>query len=110
MNTATRAYAQPGLWSGPRLLPQHMLVVWLMMGFLLLSALGIVFVKDRYRRDYLQYQSMEKKVESMEVAHNRLLLESATRLAQNRLAVMAKKQGMMVPSDKKTIWLRAESH
>jgi hypothetical protein len=35
-----------------------------------------------------------------------LLLESATRLAQSRLASIAKEQGMVIPDDKQIIWLR----
>jgi cell division protein FtsL len=83
--------------------------VWVLAFLLLLSALGVVFIKDNYRRSYLQYQSLEQQQVKLTVRHNRLLLENATRLAQSRLATLAKRQGMVIPSDKQTVWLRSES-
>lgn len=105
MNAVVRALTQPRLSNRLVLSSQQMLVVWTMAILLLLSALGIVFVKDRYRRHYFDYQTLEQKQVGLEQMHNRLLLENATRLAQSRLAEMAKKQGMVVPSDKQIIWL-----
>ena len=109
MNTSVRAYARPRAWSQPRLSARQMWVVWMMMALLLLSALGIVFVKDRYRRSYLSYKDSQQQVYRLSDKHDRLLVESATRLSQDRLATLAKAQGMVVPSSKKTVWLRDKS-
>ena len=110
MNAVVRVLTQPSLWSrqAPRL--QKTGIVWVMAVLLLLSALSIVFMKDTYRRSYLNYQAIQQKQANLAVTHNRLLLESATRLAQSRLASIAKAQGMVVPSDKETVWLHEESN
>jgi len=109
MNTSVRAYARPGFWSQPRLSAGQMWVVWMMMGLLLLSALSIVFVKDRYRRSYLDYKSVQQEVYLSSEQHDRLLVESATRLAQDRLSTLASAQGMIVPSSVQTVWLHNKS-
>jgi cell division protein FtsL len=68
-----------------------------------------VFIKDNYRRSYVQYQALEQQKVDLTVNHNRLLLENATRLAESRLAILAKQQGMAVPSDEQIVWLHKES-
>lgn len=109
MNAVVRALTQPRVWSRPTLLSQKTWMVWVLAALLLLSALSVVFVKDKYRRSYFNYQSAVHQNETLAVDHNRLLLESATRLAQGRLAAIAKAQNMVVPNDKQTIWLHDDS-
>jgi cell division protein FtsL len=54
----------------------------------------------------LSYQATQQQKIDLAEVHSRLLLESATRLAQSRLASIAKEQGMVIPDDKQIIWLR----
>jgi cell division protein FtsL len=107
MNAVVRALTQPRILGRPASLPQKTGIIWAMAALLLLSALAIVFVKDTYRRSYLSYQTIQQQQVDLTEAHSRLLLESATRLAQSRLALIAKQQGMVVPSDDQIIWLRS---
>ena len=107
MNAVVRALTQPRAWGRPASLPPKTGIIWGMAALLLLSALAIVFVKDTYRRSYLNYQAIQQQQVDLTEAHSRLLLESATRLAQSRLELAAKKQGMRIPSDDQIIWLRS---
>lgn len=106
MNAVVKALTQPWVWRQSTILPQQPWVVWVLAILLLLSALSVVFMKDHYRRSYLQYQDLEQQEIKLTAQHNWLLLENATRLAQSRLATFAKMQGMGVPNDDQIVWLR----
>ena len=98
MNTAVRSYGQQYVGAqrtaraavGGRLLP--LLVMALLV---LLSALGVVFTKDAYRRAFSQYQDAVHVAAQQDVQWNRLLLEEGAWAASSRIAALAKQQWQM---------------
>lgn len=111
MNTFVRAVRpQRRVWDSLIIDSQKMTGVWVMLIILLVSALSIVVVKDLFRRSYLQTQVVEQAQLAAETTHNRLLLESATWLAQSRLASKAQAMGMQVPTEQQRVWLLPSKH
>ena len=106
MNAVVRALRSPTDWRFSMAVHfQQMRWSFLVGLLLLLSAMGVVFMKDIHRRAYLANQDAVQQAAVLRIAHNRLLLESATHLAVARLASEAQAMGMRVPSEQQRVWL-----
>ena len=65
---------------------------------ILLSALGVVTIKDRNRRLFIQYQTLLAQQQSQQINWGKLLLEQSTWSAQARIQAFAhNKLAMYVP-------------
>lgn len=66
---------------------------------LLLSALGVVYVKDLNRRLFITYHKLQTQSEQLQSDSNKLLLEQSAWGAQSRVQVVAQGQlQMQIPS------------
>ena len=62
---------------------------------LLISALGVVYVKDLSRRLFITYHKVQLETEKLQVDGNKLLLEQSAWGAQQRVQVVAQRQLQM---------------
>ncbi len=105
MNTAVRAL--PGRFSGAAAgsrvetsapSASNFTVIVLVMS-LLLSAFGVIYMKDYNRRLFIQYQQTQQMGQQAEVEWGKLLLEQSTWSTQARIQTMAQNQlGMVMPA------------
>lgn len=66
---------------------------------IILTALGVVYVKDENRRLFIQYQSMQSAAQAYEVSWGQLLLEQSTWDRQSRIEEMAQQELNMIFPD-----------
>ena len=65
---------------------------------LLLSALGLIYVKDLNRRMFIDYQQAQTQGEQLQVYNNKLLLEESSWASQTRVQKIAEEQlSMQLP-------------
>lgn len=100
MNAVVRTVASDSIFTQGVLanvsLPE--LRILLMVFLLLISALGVVYVKDINRRLFITYHKLQIQNEQLESDRNKLLLEQSAWAAQARVQVVAQQQlQMQVP-------------
>lgn len=66
---------------------------------IVVSAFMLVYLKDVYRRDFIDYQSRLNQAMHLQVEHNRLLLEESTWASDARIQEQANKILNMVVAD-----------
>jgi len=97
MNTAIRVltagYVTPNF---PTIRLTLNLSVWILSVFLLVSALGVVYVKDLQRRLFIQYQTLQQTRQDAVLTRTKLLLEQSTWSAEARIQQMARRSLSMV--------------
>lgn len=83
------------------------LTLGLLVSGLLLSAFGIVYVKDLNRRLFIQYQQLQQEQATAMNDWSKLLLEQSTWAAQARVQQVAEDRlGMYSPSTKEIILVK----
>jgi cell division protein FtsL len=113
MNTATRVIAQsrahtslPALSFITR--PRLINVILLLM--LILSAFGIIYIKDLNRRLFIQYQTLQISHDKLYEDWGKLLLEQSTWSTQSRVRKIATSRlDMNLPASKEIVVLKAHS-
>ncbi len=103
MNTITRVMAADGMKSEKRIgvfqIPKKRFVVVSLVCLLLLSAFGVVYLKDLNRRLFIQYQNLQQEKAQEIVQWGKLLLEQSTWSTQSRIQQIAQRQlDMQVPN------------
>ena len=72
--------------------------VWMLSIFLLISALGVVYVKDLQRRLFIQYQTLQQTHQNAVWTKTKLLLEQSTWSAETHIQQIAQKSlAMIIP-------------
>ena len=90
------------LWQLPEL--KVLVLVFL----LLLSALGVIYVKDLNRRIFIEYQQLQSQGEQMQTYNNKLLLEQSAWASQFRVQQIAEQQlDMKLPVPSEIVMLKA---
>lgn len=107
MNTATRVIAAQGIRAGKkgviRITVRSISITLLVCG-LLLSAFGVIYIKDLNRRLFMRYQTLQVQKTQSLVQWGKLLLEQSTWSTQSRIQQIAQKQlGMIVPRAKDVV-------
>ena len=68
------------------------------------SAFFMVYLKDVYRRDFIDYQRLQNQAAELQIQYNQLLLEESTWASESRIQRQAtKKLNMMLPKDTEMI-------
>lgn len=66
---------------------------------LLISAFGVIYLKDLHRRLFIQYEHLQQQKQQQQIEWSKLLLEQSTLATQVRIQQIAQKQiGMVIPS------------
>lgn len=77
---------------------------------LLLTAFGVVYLKDLNRRLFIEYQSLQQNRQQYEVEWSKLLLEQSTWSTQSRIQSIAQNQlGMVMPTSKNIVMVEEGS-
>lgn len=77
---------------------QNMSLV-ILIGLLLISAFGVVYIRDLHRRLFIEIQSAQKSADTMQVEWGQLLLEQSTWAAPARVQELAQDRlAMQVPA------------
>ncbi len=103
MNMAIRAIAAQGIRArrGAFQVTLKGVGMTLLVAGILLSAFGVIYVKDLNRRLFIQYQTLEAVKTQSLVQWGKLLLEQSTWSTQSRIQQVAQRQlGMVAPSAK----------
>lgn len=75
---------------------------------LLVSALGVVYVKDLNRRLFVEHHKLQQQHEKLQAENNKLLLEQSAWAAQARVQIVAKRQlQMQIPSSADVVVIKA---
>lgn len=110
MNTAVRAIASRGLWVVPISLNRTHLFVFLLIIASLLSAFGLVYVKDMNRRLTSHWQQVQSQNVELHNQWTQLLLKKSQLANQLHVAKMAKNTYQMnVPAPRSVVIVRGES-
>lgn len=101
MNAVVRAVASDNTlmrgWLLNTKLPE--LKVLVLVFFLLVSALGVIYVKDVSRRLFIFQHKLQMQSEQLQANSNKLLLEQSAWAAQARVQMVAQQQlQMKIPS------------
>ena len=81
--------------------------VLFLMFLLLVSALGIVYVKDLNRRLFIANNNLQRHTEQLQADSNKLLLDKSSWSAQSRVQVVAQRQlRMQIPSSSEVMMIR----
>lgn len=113
MNTITRAVATQTIRTRTketfRITAQGVSIVVLVVA-ILLSAFGVVYMKDLNRRLFIQYQALQKEKTQTLVEWGKLLLEQSTWSAQTRVQHIAERQlDMHVPAAKDIAMVKGDN-
>ena len=83
------------------------LKVLVLVFLLLMSAFGVVYVKDLNRRLFITHQNLQKETQELQVDSNRLLLEQSAWSAQARVQLVAqKKLKMQMPPSTEVVMIK----
>ncbi len=106
MNVAARTLNASPVWrSIPWALPfsENIMAIVLLI-VVLISALGLIYVKDSNRRLMGQLQTLQISREQLQMSWSQLLLEEGAWTAQTRIQQIATKQfGMVMPVSKSIV-------
>lgn len=87
-----RVYQKSLPWS-------HIVINMILVVCVIVSAFALVYLKDRYRRDFIAYQHLLKNTQQLHVDYGKLLLEDSTWASATRVQHLAqKKLNMYIPS------------
>ncbi len=87
-------------------LPELKVLVLMLM--LLVSALGVVYVKDLNRRLSISYHKLQVETEQLQIQSNKLLLEQSAWGAQARVQIVAQTQlQMQIPPSTDVMMIKA---
>lgn len=82
--------------------------VFLMIFLLLISALGLVYVKDLNRRLFITQHKLQAQIEQLQSESNKLLLEQGAWTAQARVQKIAQQQlHMQIPLSADVVVIKA---
>lgn len=110
MNTAVRAIASRGLWVVPISLNKVHLFIFVLIIGSLLSAFGLVYVKDMNRRLTNHWQVVQSQNVQLHNQWTQLLLQKSKLANQLHVAQMAKRSYQMsVPAPRSVVIVRGES-
>ncbi|MCC5792481.1 MAG: cell division protein FtsL [Legionellaceae bacterium] len=111
MNAAAKVIQQSNVFAGRFLMLRWdaaTRVLWLLIAFVLLSALAVVYVTNENRLSFMELQQLEQQQHAMQLHHGQLMLEQASLATAERIQMIAqKKLGMFVPDDKQQLIFRA---
>lgn len=94
----TQRIARTSRFSLYMIVQQH-LALFMIIGLLLVSAFGVVYVRDLNRRLFIDWQTAQKSADTMQVEWGQLLLEQSTWAAPARIQDLAQeKLAMEVPA------------
>lgn len=94
----TQRIARTSRFSLHMIVSQH-LALFIMIGLLLISAFGVVYIRDLNRRLFIDIQTAQKAADTMQVEWGQLLLEQSTWAAPARIQELAQeKLTMEVPA------------
>ena len=107
MNTATRVFDARGfrmnatdVWQ----ISRHGLVIAILSLMLIISAFGVIYLKDLNRRLFIHYQNAQQTEQNYTVQYSKLLLEQSAWSTQARVQRIAQtKLNMIVPSAKNVV-------
>jgi cell division protein FtsL len=101
MNTAVRALPHHQFASRPqtqKILFKQLLQAIVLILAVLITAFAVVYVKDLYRRMFIQYQNLQNQQTQIYTDWGKLLLEQTTWSTQSRVQeIAAQRLGMEVP-------------
>lgn len=81
--------------------------VLLLGSLVVISALGVVYVKHQKRKSFVELQSLQSERDHLDVEWGRLQLEQSTWAAHGRLEGMARKDlGMGMPRGQEVVIVR----
>ena len=109
MNVAVRTLNQsvvlPRFFVWPLFSKIHLLIVSLIF-VIVISAFGVVFVKDTNRRLIGELQTLQNSRNNLYTKWSQLLLEESTWASQSRIAYIAQQQlAMTIPADQSRIFV-----
>jgi len=94
----TQRIAKTSRFSMLTIIQQH-LAVFMLIGLLLVSAFGVVYVRDLHRRLFIDLQIAQKSADALQVEWGQLLLEQSTWATPARIQELAQdKLNMQVPA------------
>ena len=74
------------------------LLILILIFMIVFSAFFMVYLKDEYRRDFINYENLLTKAADLQLQHNKLLLEQSTWSSDARVQKQATQQlSMLVP-------------
>lgn len=81
--------------------------VMVLIFLLLVSALGVVYVKDLNRRLFITYHELQVETEKLQADNNKLLLEQSSWGAQARIQIVAQNQlQMQIPPSTDVVMIK----
>jgi cell division protein FtsL len=105
----TQRIAKTSRFSMFSIIKQH-LAIFTLIGLLLVSAFGVVYMRDLHRRLFIDLQTAQKTTDTLQVEWGQLLLEQSTWAAPSRTQELAQDNlDMQVPA-LRSINLVAISH
>ena len=111
MNTATRVlnygYFPRSRPIVAKPLPGLQLKVFVLVAAVLISALGLLYVKDLNRRIFINYQTEQQTTRDLHTVWGKLLLEESTWSEQSRIQRIAEQRlGMYVPTQRDIVMVK----
>lgn len=108
MNLTAKYYAAPNIASRSRahitVTPRQYAITFVLVIAVLMSALGVVYVKDLNRNLLMQHQKIRREYNKAYVDHGKLLLEQSTWATQKRVQNIASQRlGMVTPTSKRVV-------
>lgn len=108
MNTAVRAIpGQVGQGLRINLSLGNMIVAMLFVA-VLITAFGVVYIKDSNRRMFIHWQNLQQQQQQYQVQWGKLLLEEGALTTQSRIQAKAQRLGMVVPQAKDIVMVEEE--
>jgi cell division protein FtsL len=113
MNTMARAYSVGTTFGSVRAswitVSARGIAIALLLFSLLLSAIGVVYLKDLNRRLFMQYQELQTQGQQQQLVWSKLLLEQTTLARQSRIQWVAiHKLGMKMPEQSDVVLITLE--
>ncbi len=94
----TQRIAKTSRFSMFTIVQQH-IAVFMLIGLLLISAFGVVYVRDLNRRLFIDLQTAQKTADALQIEWGQLLLEQSTWATPSRIQELAQaKLTMQVPA------------
>ena len=84
--------------------------VILIIAAILLSAFGVIYLKDHNRLLFIEHQELKQQQQRYEVQWGKLMLERSTWASQARIQAEAYKLGMVIPRTKAIVMVNVERH
>lgn len=110
MNAVVRAVASDSIFTRGALINASLpeLKILVLVFLLLVSALGVVYVKDLNRRLFIVQHKLQLKSEQLQADNNKLLLEQSAWAAQARVQRVAQQQlQMLIPLSSDVVVIKA---